>query len=114
MNLYGEYNDLIAYLDNNLAALSKVLNVAAEQFDEKTAPVGQKDAEVWLKGQESAIEQVKIYALTHTKHICEDCGKEILDHGKFSAADIMLRAVDVYGKTLCFDCAVKRKKENNK
>lgn len=114
MNLYGEFKDLISKMEERLEDAVDAVAATLDDLKEQDVAGERKELKIWAKGYEAAIEEAKRFAIANAKHYCEDCGKEISDHGKFSAADIMLRAVDVYGKTLCFDCAVNRKKENNK
>ena len=53
------------------------------------------------------------------KVLCEECGKEILAHGAYSAEKIIAGSKRSYGRTLCFDCSMKAKnksenEQNNK
>ena len=43
------------------------------------------------------------------KVFCEECGNEIVAHGKYSAEKIIAGSQKTYGKTLCFDCSMKAK-----
>ena len=45
--------------------------------------------------------------------ICEDCGKPILSHGSYSAEKIATSTKNTYGKSICWDCSVKRKEKKN-
>ena len=40
---------------------------------------------------------------------CEDCGKQILGGGKWTAEQVAKAAVEKFGRQLCVDCATKEK-----
>lgn len=42
------------------------------------------------------------------KIFCEECGLEVLDHGKATAEQIANRSKMSYGRIMCYDCAVKQ------
>ena len=48
-------------------------------------------------------------ATPREKIICEQCGKEIRDHGPYTAEKIIAVTMKKYGKKLCYDCSVSKK-----
>lgn len=43
------------------------------------------------------------------KEHCEECGREIKDHGPYTAEKIIAVSTQKYGKKLCYDCSVAKK-----
>lgn len=53
-------------------------------------------------------------AVPTPKEHCEECGREIKDHGPYTAEKIMSVSMQKYGKKLCFDCSVAKKSSTTK
>ena len=90
-----------------------------------TKALGTSDTTNWIGGRiflyvgdesrspDGKAVRIREYAPKVVEEYCEECGSLITQHGSYSVNKIVTMSRAKYGQALCWECAMKKKEEEN-